>query len=248
MSFFSFILFFLNLALYVPSNGNYFLSSQTGLWRSCRIVLIPEFLPNSTLPRSLSTIVYTNPAHIQKLKTALAAQNDIIEFYNNNLGDVKSITTIDDTFKQALFANWLRNATAFNALKAKYKDIVAIPGPNPAGPRIGEYAETDVRSNFDVVFITNVETNKQVIIPKSLNDALFVGWEKKPKLVYLLGAFANAMEIPLIYLDKNGTERIIRPPQPTKKQHKNENYKYVSHGKCFLCCCCYFRFILWSVD
>lgn len=111
-------------AIYVPLTKRYFLYSHTGLWRVCRYTIIPEPLSHEALPRNFTDLSFTNQTDIDKLKRKIAHEPYIEDFLNELEEPIDSITIVDEAFKKALFANWIRNADDFHRFKAKYKGIL----------------------------------------------------------------------------------------------------------------------------
>lgn len=117
-------LFISSTAIYVPLTKRYFLLSHTGLWRVCRYTIIPEPITDEALPRNFTDLSLTNQTAIDNLKRKIAREEYIEEFLSELEEPVDAITTIDEAFKRALFANWIRNTSEFPLFKARYKGIL----------------------------------------------------------------------------------------------------------------------------
>lgn len=231
-----------NAAIFIPISERFFLSSHTGLWRLCRYALTPILLTNSTLPQLLSKFVATDINEIGRLKKDIATEAYIDEWRHLNV-PIANVTSIDNRLKQALFANWLRDSYNFTSIKAKYK---ALANPNNATNTIGAGKTKKIThyviSNHNLTLVQelfsltpiNVQVNATrraaVIVPRSLQLALFDEWPQKEKIVLLLGQFAKDMDLSTVVAMTNGTQLVFRPPDPTTKGHKNLDYRYTKYG------------------
>lgn len=90
----------------------------------CRYTIIPEPLTDAALPRNFTELSLANQAAIDRLKSKIAQESYIDEFVNEFEEPIDTITTIDEPFKRALFANWIRNTSDFSRFKAKYKGVL----------------------------------------------------------------------------------------------------------------------------
>lgn len=81
-------------------------------------------MTHEALPRNFTDLSFTNQIQIDNLKRQIAVEPYIDEFLNELEEPIDSYTAIDETFKRALFANWIRNASDFHRFKAKYKGIL----------------------------------------------------------------------------------------------------------------------------
>lgn len=70
----------------------------------------------------------------------------------------------------------------------------------------------------------------KVIVPEQLRNALFAYWEDKPKVLSVLLAFANDMDISCTMTNALGKKLVIRPPPPPKDGRSHVHYRYIPHG------------------
>lgn len=231
-------------AIFIPISGRFFVSSHTGLWRLCRYALTPILLLNSTIPQLLTNLIITNATDIERLKKDIAAEAYIEEYYRMlNVPNVGNVTHIDDRLKQALFAHWVRGTADFVKIKAKYKALANASNPTMGGSGAPKPKKTvhfviasedlaQIRDKFRVEPITvqlNASERATVLVPLNLQSALFDEWKEKKRLVYLLGKFAKDMDL-TTNIVQNGTQLVLRPPNPPAKGHQNAGYRYEKYG------------------
>ncbi|XP_055311211.1 uncharacterized protein LOC129573985 isoform X2 [Sitodiplosis mosellana] len=230
--------------IFIPISERFFLSSHTGLWRLCRYALAPILLTNSTLPQLLTKLIVTDGNEINRLKNDIANQPFIKEWYNLSV-PITNVTSIDNRFKQALFAKWILDPKDFATIKTKYKTL-ANPLNTTAGGgggkqkkvqhiQISSHNLTMVKELFGLTPI-NVQVNETrratVFVPRNLQLALFDEWPQKEKVVSLLGQFAKDMDLSPIIKAPNGTQLILRPPDPPSKGQTNPDYRYAKYEIC----------------
>lgn len=234
-------------AIFIPISERFFLSSHTGLWRLCRYALAPILLTNSTLPQLLTKLIVTDGNEINRLKNDIATQPYIKEWRNLSV-PIKNVTSIDNRFKQALFANWILDPKSqdFTTIKTKYKSLTNPSNTsNIAGGGGGKHKKvtyfvisshnlTMVKDLFGLTPI-NVQVNETrratVFVPKNIQLALFDEWPQKERVVSLLGQFAKDMELPTIIKSANGSQLVLRPPDPpSSKGQTNPDYHYTKYG------------------
>lgn len=108
-------------ATYMPLTKRFFLHSYTGLWRVCRYALVPVALSSTALPRTFAELALTNRSELDSLRSQIAEEPYIKDYLNAIQEPFESIIVADDSFKRALFANWIRNTTDFPRLKMQFK-------------------------------------------------------------------------------------------------------------------------------
>lgn len=214
----------------------------------CRYALTPILLANSTIPQILTNLIITNATEIEQLKKDISTEAYIEEWRTLNV-PIANVTAIDNRFKQALFANWVRGTADFIKIKAKYKALaigsnVAASGAAAAAAAaakskknihfvIASHNLTQIHDVFGVNPITvqvNASKTATLLVPRNLQLALFNEWPQKHRLVYLLGKFAKDMDLTTNILLANGTQLVLRPPNPPTKGHRNADYRYEKYG------------------
>lgn len=229
-------------AIFVPKSGRYFVSSHTGLWRLCRYALTPILLLNSTIPQLLTNLIKTNATEIERLKKDIASEAYIDEYFQMlNVPNVDDVTAIDNRLKQALFAHWIRGTADFAKIKAKYKALanasnataVAAAATKSKKPLLLPIASEDlaqIRDKFGPITVQlNTSERATVLVPRHLQLALFNEWPEKERVVHLLGKFAKDMDL-TTNIVQNGTQLVLRPPNPPAKGHQNAGYRYEKYG------------------
>lgn len=229
-------------AIFIPISERFFLSSHTGLWRLCRYALSPILLTNSTLPQLLTKLTATDVNEIGRLKKDIATESYIDEWRHLNV-PIANVTSIDNRFKQALFANWIRESSNFTSIKTRYKTLAnPTNASNAAGGGKPKKITHYVISNHNLTLIQqlfgltpiNVQVNAtrraSVIVPRSIQLALFDEWPEKERVVLLLGEFAKDMDLSTTVAMPNGTQLVLRPTDPPAKGHRNSDYNYIKYG------------------
>lgn len=218
------------------------MSSHTGLWRLCRYALTPILLLNSTLPQILTNLIITNPDEIERLKKDIATESYIDEYHRTLNIPIANVTAIDNRFKQALFANWIRGTADFEEIKAKYKALANASNVTASGgakskkysPYVIPSQDTaQIHDVFGINPITvqlNGSEYAMVLVPRSLQLALFNEWPQKHRVVYLLGRFAKDMDLTTNTVLANGSQLVLRPPNPPAKGQQNGAYRYEKYG------------------
>lgn len=241
-------------AIFIPISERFFLSSHTGLWRLCRYALTPILLTNSTLPQLLTKLIATNASEIAQLKQEIANETDIKHYLQNFNVSLANVTAINNQFKQTMFALWLTDsASGFQVFKRKYIRFSADAtyGSATTGAKHKKLVAFHVVDNsMEIANILNIEpisvqvngtTKANVILPKSLQNALYDEWPQQPKVVQLLGKYAKDMNLPVSITFPNDTQLVLRPPDPPAVGKQNSDYFYQKYGKSFE----YF-FFLWK--
>lgn len=216
--------------IFVPVSGRYFLSSHTGLWRLCRYALTPILLSNSSLPVSLTSLISLNASVISLAKNRIVRQSFVNDSLRNNVL-VDAVTTIDNPFKERLFAEWITESTEFPKFKSKFKSL----RPSENSPKTAKTnSPSDVlipytHDSIELYLKSSVDTIAQqnnakidVIVPEALRLALFDGWQRNPDIPVVLGEFAKDMEISISLTSLNGTRLILQPPEPPKGSVKTK--------------------------
>lgn len=189
----------------------------------------------------LTKIVVTDVNEIGRLKKDIAKESYIEEWRHLSI-PIANITSIDNRLKEALFANWILDSSNFTSIKAKYK-ILANPlnATNTIGANKSKKITHYVISNHNLTLVQelfgltpiNVQVNATrlaaVIVPRNLQLALFDEWPQKEKIILLLGQFAKDMELSTVVAMTNGTQLVLRPPDPPKGHH-NTDYQYKKYG------------------
>lgn len=111
--------------------------------------------------------------------------DDLIKtFLKVELPDLDAIETLDESFRQHVFAQWITHQED----KPRYKDLQKKL--HKLIPKAGPSEKLDLNpTNYDLVkstigeLITEVEYNKtqniKIVVPEALRLALFDGWETK---------------------------------------------------------------------
>ncbi|GAB0100551.1 uncharacterized protein DMENIID0001_166060 [Sergentomyia squamirostris] len=226
--------------IFIPETRRYFMSSHAGLWRICRFGLVPFALANSTAARNFTTLAYVNATQINQLKKTLSETDFVQEMLNDDLPD--PVEEIDDNLRKHLFAQWVRNnrdtfddlKTTFKTLEFNGTDEVQLAnrraGMVMINPTNVSALNETIGAALSTIPINGSYVN--VIVPERLRNALFEGWEDKPKIIHLLWSFAKDMEIPIGMIAPNGTKLIIRPPLPPKKGRIDNGYEYIPFKRC----------------
>lgn len=209
-------------------------------------------LANSTAARNFTTLALTNVNQITTLKHRESAAQYVREAAE--LDFEQPITEIDNNFRRAIFAHWVRNdLEQFSQLKSAYKQSLALElaqqqqllsnATNSGGGKVNRsFSNNQMLDPTDVVAIratigaalTTVHVNNSyinVIVPEGLRKALFVDWEEQPNVLLLLFGFARDMEIPIYMINSNGTRYIIQPPPPPKRGKVGNGYEYKKFGR-----------------
>lgn len=206
----------------------------------CRYAFTPLILANSTLPQILTNLIITNATEIERLKKDIATEAYIDDYRILNI-PIANVTAIDNRFKQALFANWIRGTAEFVKIKAKYKALANTSNATAFASKskknqfyeIDSQNFTQIYDKFGVNPITvHVTANERamVLVPRNLQLALFNEWPQKTRIVYLLGKFARDMDLTTNIVMANGTQLVLRPPNPPAKGHHNADYRYEKYG------------------
>lgn len=199
-------------------------------------------MTNSTLPQTLNKLIVTNATEFDRLKKDIAVESDISDWRTLNI-PIANVTAIDNRFKQALFANWVRDTADFPKYRAKYK---ALANPTNATNSVNGRRKTAnhlVIINHNLTLVQdltglnpihvqqlNGNDRVSVLVPRGLQLALFDEWPQKPKIIYVLGKFAKDMDLTTNILMTNGTQLVLRPPDPPPKGQRNPDYRYVKYG------------------
>lgn len=201
-------------------------------------------MTNSTLPQLLTKLIVTNATEIDRLKKDIANEMYIEEWSTLNV-PIANVTAIDNRFKQALFANWVRDTANFPKYRQKYKALANPTNATNTGagkPKklthlvIINHNLTQLQQQFGLSPISvqlNASNQVSVIVPRSLQLALFDEWPQKHPVIYLLGKFAKDMDLSTNIVSANGTQLVFRPPEPSAKGHPNADYRYVKYGMQF---------------
>lgn len=182
----------------------------------------------------------TDGSDIVRLKKDIATAPYLKEWQHINVSNVTSID--ENRLKQALFANWILNPDEFTNLRSRYKTLAnqRITSTMDVKPKKGKIPH--VISNHNLTLINelfgltpiNVQVNAtrhaSVLLPKSLQMALFKEWPEKENVVLLLGEFAKSMGISTTVSTENGTPLILQPPDPPAKGQQNSDYRYLKYG------------------
>lgn len=199
-------------------------------------------MTNSTLPQLLTKLIVTDGNEINRLKNDIANQPYIKEWRNLSV-PITNMTSIDNRFKQALFANWILETKDFTTIKTKYKMLANLSNTtNTAGGgkqkkvthfELVSHNLTMVKELFGLTPI-NVQVNATrratVFVPRNLQLALFDEWSQKEYVVSLLGQFAKDMDLSPNIKMTNGTQLVLRPPDPPTKGQTNSDYRYAKYG------------------
>lgn len=192
----------------------------------------------------------TNATEIEQLRKDIAREAYIDEYLENFKVAIENVTAIDNQFKRALFAQWVRNSTDFPKFKTKYRTLlVALHGAaNVHSPAAAAKAKTKASQRITIenswaainettrlspiTVQLNATTQANVLVPRNLQWALFDEWPQKMKVVRVLGKFAKDMELPTVVTNVNGTQIILRPQDPPSwKGGRTADYNYAKYGK-----------------
>lgn len=229
--------------IFVPETRRFFLSSHSGIWKVCRYGITPIVMGNiTTIARNFSMISALNPARIEAYKRNVSQSEYIQEFLKDDTEEMQNSTEINETLRKVLFATWVTNDDDFATYRDTFQER-APPAPYVrAQPKVREDGTTEeptvtvnptniqavkaiVGGSLVPIVLDNTQIN--VLLPERLNNVLFEGWEQKPNIVYLLGAYARALDISPSIISPEGKDVLIRPPQPLKKsKHVANGYEY----------------------
>ena len=237
-------MFLIFAGIFIPDTRRYYMSSHSGLWRICRNSLVPLILAQSSAARNFTTLSLNNLTLISQLKSQeskTAYFQTAIENFDLN----EPINEIDDNFRRALFAHWLKNDSHFSDLKSQFHKLVA---KNQVQEEVAqtrhEVVSATGNSNLMLLNPMNVSAVKEtigaalstifvngtyvnVIVPEALRNALFNDWEEKSSVLQLMWAFAKDMEVSIAMTNSNGTTRyIIQPPPPPRRGKTANGYEY----------------------
>lgn len=239
--------------IFIPETRRYYLTSHAGLWKICRYSLVPTVLANSTAARNFTTLSLTNLTQVNALK-----QRESTAQYVRDAAELEfeqPITEIDNNFRRAIFAHWVRNnQERFVQLKSAFKNSEALElahqqqqqlNATTGGKTQPSAGHNQMLDPTDVVAIratiggalSTIHVNNSyinVIVPEGLRKALFVDWEEQPNVLLLLFGFARDMEIPIYMINSNGTRYIIQPPPPPKRGKVGNGYEYKKFGRCIV--------------
>lgn len=218
----------------------------------CRYALTPILLTNSTLPQLLTKLIATNATDIAQLKQEIANEAYIKRYLQNfNLHQTltSNDTSIDiNQLKQTMFALWLTDSVGFQGIKRKYIKMLTEGTYSSAatGANLAKHKKATpfhvVDNSEKIANILNVEpisvqvngtTKAIVILPKSLQNALYDEWSQQAKVVQLLGKYAKDMNLPVSITFPNDTQLVLRPPDPPAVGNRNSDYFYQKYGKSF---------------
>lgn len=159
-----------------------YLVSNFSIERNCRYALVPQPVATSVVRNYTSLALPLED--LPKLKAQLRQEDFVKDFSKIVLPDLKTIEAIDESFRQHLFAQWTLNnddSPRFIELKAKFHNLTGKPHvkrKESLDPTSYEQVNNSISS-----LITNVEVNKthelHVVVPQSLRQALFDGWDEK---------------------------------------------------------------------
>lgn len=153
-------------------------------------------LPQPISPTSVRNFtIFAAPIDgLPALKRQYAEQDFVQEFLKVELPELETITEIDESFRQKLFAEWITSPPKFKDLHNKLKTLT----PKIKASKV-EYIDPSsepAMKNFDDLVIT-METNKtftaRILVPKQVRNVLFDGWEDKGinliRLLFHYGTF-----------------------------------------------------------
>lgn len=207
--------------------------------------MTPILLLNSTIPQLLTNLIITNATEFERLKKDIATEAYIDEYQLLNVS-IADVSAIDNRFRQALFANWIRGTADFVKIKAKYKALANAS--NATGTAAGGSSTRSKKNNLYVIPSENLaqinlafglnpitvqlngSEHATVLVPRSLESALFNEWPQKQRVVYLLGKFAKDMDLTTDIVMGNGSKLVLQPPNPPTKGHQNAGYRYEKYG------------------
>lgn len=208
---------------------------------------MPTVLANSTAARNFTTLALTNATQVTALKHRESSAAYVREAAELELE--QPIEEIDNNFRRAIFAHWVRNdLERFVQLKSVYKqrEALDLAQQQPLNATTG--GKVVSRSNLSMMLdptdvdtinstmgaaLSTVHVNNSyinVIVPEGLRKALFVDWEEQPNVLLLLFGFARDMDIPISMINANGTRYIIQPPAPPKRGKVGNGYEYKKFG------------------
>lgn len=244
--------FFYHTGIFIPETRRFFLSSHQGIWKVCRYVLSPIALSNVSVARNFSLIAWTNQVRIDQAKNDISNKDYILKFLKHKTDETLNTSDINEPFRRALFATWITNDSDFPIYRSTFYELMNKKLANDIEVSVGEGVTkkkitgeelinpTDLKAVKDIVgaSLETVSINNTVInilLPEMLNTALFVNWEEKDNIIYLLGAFARDMKIDTHIISPEGVRYVIRPPLPPKKSFSQANgYEYRPTSKNFL--------------
>lgn len=193
----------------------------------------------------MTKLIATNVSEIGQLKQEIANEVYIKQYLQNFNGSFANVTPIDNQYKQTMFALWLTESAGFHGFKRKY--IKSITDGTYSSATTGAKHKKAtvfhvVDNTNDIANILNIEpisvqvnktTKANVLVPKSLQNALYDEWSQQAKVVHLLGKYAKDMNLPVSIIFPNDTQLVLRPPNPPAVGYRNSDYFYQKYGKSF---------------
>lgn len=237
--------------IFIPETRRFFLSSHSGIWKVCRYAMTPIVLGNVSVVRNFSVISFTNPTRIDTLKKNISQSSYIQEFLKDNTEKMQNSTEINETLRKVLFATWVTNDDDF----ATYRDTFQLRTHDDDEAQVQAKSRTKVNADgttedptvtvnpTDIKAVKEIvggslvpivlnNTNVNVLLPEKLSNALFDGWQEKGNIIYLLSAYAKALNISPTIVSPEGKDVLIRPPRPPKKSKCVANgYEYRPFSK-----------------
>lgn len=210
------------------------------MWKICRYTVSATAV-GSHITRNFTTLGLTNQQNITQFKKKIAAQEFVTDFMDNDWPQ-SNITELDESFRQQLFASWVKNdMNRFHGLKAIHKNVVSN---FPSLVALREAGTTKIRTMVNPSNASLIEkyggvlspikvngTSINVIVPDGLRYVLFEGWEEKRDIEKLLWQFSKDMNISAWIDTPNGTV-IFKPPRPHTSRNKIENgFEYKNWGE-----------------
>lgn len=141
------------------------------------------------------------------------------DFLKVELPDLETITAINESFRQHLFAQWILNKDDEPRFKALTSKLHNLTEKHPSTQK--NYLDP---TNYDLVnqlgeLIVDVEVNKtskiKVAIPQDLRFALFDGWDNNGFII-----------IRVLYYYGKRNQRILRNPLNWKHFSQKLEYRY----------------------
>lgn len=149
--------------------------------RNCRYALVPQPISSSVV-RNLTKLAVPLE-DLPKHKAHFQSEESVKNFYKIVLPNLETIESIDESFRQHLFAQWIFNNEnkRFAELRSKLNSF--IEKPQFTRKEILDPSDYERVNESIGAMITQVEVNKtheiSVVVPQALRFALFEGWNEK---------------------------------------------------------------------
>lgn len=229
-----------NGGIYIPETRRFFISSNSGLWRHCRITQLPNAMKDSMVARNITSIAYQSPTSINDAKLNLTNTEFVNKFLENNV--TFPLHNFTEEVKQRMFAHWVRNDNEFQEFKKAFwqfelaNEKVALIPIDSKPIRInpvdvpGMEAAKIFGNALQQVVIDGV--TYFFVIPVPAQKAMFSGWNEQKLVPKLYWPYVRDLDIPAYVLNEHRVILQLIPPKPPKKGGVKNGYDYVYTSRC----------------